>query len=258
MLKRLVKADRLEGFLARNFPSAKRFGLEGAETLIPGLQAIVESAAAGECPYASPFHTQMPNYHPITDQSYPHSRTGGAESVVIGMAHRGRLNVLNNIFGKPLGLIATEMRSGDFLFIIVWAIRMTSCFVHRVAKFVQRRGRAVPPRHADRRARGGECFLFSYCVPIGTFCVFQVETGFDTSDEVVRETRQVEMSMAPNPSHLEAVNSVVAGMVRSKQMRVDTVRAGRGRVSQRKVMGECPYASPFHTQLPNYHPITDQ
>ena len=91
-----------------------------------------------------------------------------------------------------------------------------------------------------------------------TFCVFQVETGFDTSDEVVRETRQVEMSMAPNPSHLEAVNSVVAGMVRSKQMRVDTGRAGRGRVSQRKVMGECPYASPFHTQIPNHHPITDQ
>ena len=70
--------------------------------------------------------------------------------------------------------------------------------------------------------------------------------------------RQVEMSMAPNPSHLEAVNSVVAGMVRSKQMRVDTVRAGRTRVSQRKVMGECPYASPFHTQIPNYHPITTQ
>ena len=86
----------------------------------------------------------------------------------------------------------------------------------------------------------------------------EVETGFDTSDEVVRETRQVEMSMAPNPSHLEAVNSVVAGMVRSKQMRVDTVRAGRTRVSQRKVMGECPYASTFHTQIPNYHPITDQ
>ena len=174
------------------------------------------------------------------------------------MAHRGRLNVLNNVFGKPLG---------KFIFVLVGAISMTSCFVHRfdrdgdakrVEKFVQRRGRAVPPRHADRRARGGECFLFSYCVQIRTFCVFQVETGFDTSDEVVRETRQVEMSMAPNPSHLEAVNSVVAGMVRSKQMRVDTVRAGRGRVSQRKVMGECPYASPFHTQLPNYHPITDQ
>jgi 2-oxoglutarate dehydrogenase complex dehydrogenase (E1) component-like enzyme len=63
VLKRLVKADRLEGFLARNFPSAKRFGLEGAETLIPGLQAIVESAAAGECPYAVtlPYpNTQLP------------------------------------------------------------------------------------------------------------------------------------------------------------------------------------------------------
>ena len=42
-----------------------------------------------------------------------------------------------------------------------------------------------------------------------TVAPVEVETGFDTSDEVVRETRQVEMSMAPNPSHLEAVNSVV-------------------------------------------------
>ena len=99
-------------------------------------------------------------------------------------------------------------------------------------------------------------FVLSPCADTNFLC--QVETGFDTSDEVVRETRQVEMSMAPNPSHLEAVNSVVAGMVRSKQMRVDTGRAGRSRVSQRKVMGECPYASPFHTQIPNYHPITDQ
>ena len=68
----------------------------------------------------SPFHTQMPNYHPNADQSYPHSRTGGAESVVIGMAHRGRLNVLNNVFGKPLG---------EFIFVLVRAISMTSCFV---------------------------------------------------------------------------------------------------------------------------------
>ena len=96
-------------------------------------------------------------------------------------------------------------------------------------------------------------FVLSPCADTNFFCFFQVETGFDTSDEVVRETRQVEMSMAPNPSHLEAVNSVVAGMVRSKQMRVDTGRAGRSRVSQRKVMGECPYAVtlPYpNTQLP--------
>ena len=208
VLRRLIKADALEGFLARNFPSAKRFGLEGAEALIPGLQSVVESAAAG-----------------------------GAEAVVVGMAHRGRLNVLNNVFGKPLGLIATEMRGESRSLFNVGDVR--------------------------------------YHLGTRTFTDVEVELGTDSSrgggdadagsgrrdddgSKAVREQRRVEMSMAPNPSHLEAVNSVVAGMVRSKQMRVDTVRAGRSRVSQRKVMGECPYASPFHTQIPNYHPITDQ
>jgi 2-oxoglutarate dehydrogenase E1 component len=82
VLRRLIKADGLETFLAHRFPSAKRFGLEGAEATIPGIQAVVDAAAAV-----------------------------GTESVVMGMAHRGRLNILNNVFGKPLGVICTEMKS---------------------------------------------------------------------------------------------------------------------------------------------------
>ena len=187
VLRRLIKADALEGFLARNFPSAKRFGLEGAEALIPGLQSVVESAAAG-----------------------------GAEAVVVGMAHRGRLNVLNNVFGKPLGLIATEMRGESRSLFNVGDVR--------------------------------------YHLGTRTFTDVEVELGTDSSrgggdadagsgrrdddgSKAVREQRRVEMSMAPNPSHLEAVNSVVAGMVRSKQMRVDVARGGRSRASQRKVLG---------------------
>ena len=63
--------------------------------------------------------------------------------------------VANDSPHATLAGVLTTVDNGEFLFIIVWVIRMTSCFVHRVAKFVQRRGRAVPPRHADGRARGG-------------------------------------------------------------------------------------------------------
>ena len=79
-LARLLRADMLEKFLAERFPSAKRFGLEGAESLIPGLQAFVECAAERR-----------------------------VESIVLGMPHRGRLNVLHNVFGKPLGAISAEI-----------------------------------------------------------------------------------------------------------------------------------------------------
>lgn len=44
--RRLIKADSLEKFLAHRFPSAKRFGLEGAEATVPGIQAVVDAAAA--------------------------------------------------------------------------------------------------------------------------------------------------------------------------------------------------------------------
>ncbi len=71
LLRRLIKAEGLEKSLGSKYPGTKRFGLEGGESLIPMLSEMVQ-------------------------------RTGsyGAKEVVIGMAHRGRLNVLVNIFGK--------------------------------------------------------------------------------------------------------------------------------------------------------------
>src|SRR5262249_41115791 len=72
-------ADLFEKFLDRRYPSQKRFSLEGAETLIPLLEAIVEKA--------------------------PES---GVQEIVMGMAHRGRLNVLANTLRKPYGEIFAQ------------------------------------------------------------------------------------------------------------------------------------------------------
>lgn len=71
LLKRLIKAEGLEKSLGSKYPGTKRFGLEGAESMIPMLYEMVQRSG-----------------------SY------GAKEMVIGMAHRGRLNVLINVFGK--------------------------------------------------------------------------------------------------------------------------------------------------------------
>jgi 2-oxoglutarate dehydrogenase E1 component len=71
LLNQLINAEGLEKSLASKYPGTKRFGLEGGESLIPMLSEIVQRCGAN-----------------------------GAKEVVMGMAHRGRLNVLINILGK--------------------------------------------------------------------------------------------------------------------------------------------------------------
>ncbi len=83
ILARLNAAEAFEGFLHTKYVGQKRFGLEGGESLIPMLDAMVEAAADDE----------------ISD-------------IVVGMAHRGRLNVLTNIFGKEFGKVFSEFE-GD-------------------------------------------------------------------------------------------------------------------------------------------------
>ena len=86
ILGRLIAAEGLEHSLATKYPGTKRFGLEGGEALIPMMDALVH--ASGRV---------------------------GAKEVVIGMAHRGRLNVLVNILGKnPVTLF--EEFEGKFRF----------------------------------------------------------------------------------------------------------------------------------------------
>lgn len=79
LLEQLVQAESFERFLARRYPGEKRFSLEGAETLIPMLNHLLESAAMAD-----------------------------VFEVVLGMAHRGRLNVLNNVLSKSHEQIFTE------------------------------------------------------------------------------------------------------------------------------------------------------
>ncbi|MFM7142820.1 MAG: thiamine pyrophosphate-dependent enzyme, partial [Alphaproteobacteria bacterium] len=76
---KLVEAESFEQFLHVKFPGQKRFSLEGGETLVPMLDALVEGAAGA-----------------------------GVEQVVLGMAHRGRLGVLANIVRKPYEMILAE------------------------------------------------------------------------------------------------------------------------------------------------------
>jgi 2-oxoglutarate dehydrogenase E1 component len=73
ILEDLTTAETLERFLHTRYVGQKRFSLEGAETLIPMLQQLISGAAAH-----------------------------GVEEIVLGMAHRGRINVLVNVLGKPL------------------------------------------------------------------------------------------------------------------------------------------------------------
>ena len=79
ILDRLIWSDSFERFLATKYPSDKRFGLEGGESLIPGMKALIDRGV-----------------------------DLGIKSIVIGMPHRGRLNVLSNVIRKPNESIFSE------------------------------------------------------------------------------------------------------------------------------------------------------
>ena len=85
ILKKLNEAVSFENFLHTKYVGQKRFSLEGGESLIPALDAVVEAAA-----------------------------NQGVEEFVMGMAHRGRLNTLTNIFGKSTKDIFSEFDGKDY------------------------------------------------------------------------------------------------------------------------------------------------
>jgi len=141
LLEKIHEAALFESFLQRRFPGQKRFSLEGGEVLIPVLDSIVSL-----CPKS------------------------GITGIVLGMAHRGRLNVLAHIFGKPYENIFAEFRD-----------TMSVGF----------------DGDGDVKYHKG----------------YSVERQFPEGG--------VHLTLAANPSHLEAVNPVVEGKCRARQDRCD-------------------------------------
>ena len=139
ILKKLNSAEAFESFLQTKFVGQKRFSLEGGESVIPILDAIITAAAETK----------------LTE-------------VCIGMPHRGRLNVLANIAGKSYGQIFQEFEGN----------------------------------YHDNEVHGSGDVKYH----LGTKGVFTAASGASTK-----------IYLAANPSHLEAVNPVLEGIVRAKQ-----------------------------------------
>ncbi|MEU4162750.1 multifunctional oxoglutarate decarboxylase/oxoglutarate dehydrogenase thiamine pyrophosphate-binding subunit/dihydrolipoyllysine-residue succinyltransferase subunit [Actinoplanes sp. NPDC026670] len=144
ILHRLNAGEAFETFLQTKFVGQKRFSLEGGESLIPLLDAVLQSSAEA-----------------------------GLDEMVIGMAHRGRLNVLTNIVGKPYEKIFNEFEG-----------QMDPKTAH---------GSGDVKYHLGQTGK--------YTTPNGEF--------------------STTVSVVANPSHLEAVDPVLEGIVRAKQDRLD-------------------------------------
>ena len=140
ILKKLNEAVTFEQFLHTKYVGQKRFSLEGGESLIPAIDALIETAALD-----------------------------GVEQFVFGMAHRGRLNTLTNIFGKSAADIFSEFDGKDY----------------------------------EEEVFDGDV---------------KYHLGW-TSNRMTDSGLWVNLNIAPNPSHLEAVNAVVEGITRAKQDR---------------------------------------
>jgi multifunctional 2-oxoglutarate metabolism enzyme len=150
ILRKLNSAEAFETFLQTKYVGQKRFSLEGGESVIPVLDAIISSAAEA-----------------------------GLDEVCVGMPHRGRLNILANIAGKSYGQIFQEFEGN----------------------------------YHDNEVHGSGDVKYH----LGTKGTFVSESGAKTK-----------IYLAANPSHLEAVNPVLEGIVRAKQ---DKLRAAVGDTS---------------------------
>jgi 2-oxoglutarate dehydrogenase E1 component len=136
ILESLTRAVGFEKFLHKKFPGFKTFSLEGGEALIPAMEAVIERAAALDY-----------------------------KEFVIGMPHRGRLNVLANILHKPYAAIFSEFEGGGF---------------------------------EEAHLLGDVKYHLGY-----------------SSTTVSASGKPIHLALCPNPSHLEAVNPVVGGIVKA-------------------------------------------
>ena len=139
ILKEVIRTERFEQFLHKRFPGAKRFSIEGGDSSINAIEKIIETGA-----------------------------NNGIKKIVIGMAHRGRLNTLTGVMGKPYHQMIAEFKG--------------------------------TPGIAEKFTKSGDVTY---------------HMGYASNRKI--NSNSIDLSLAFNPSHLEAVNSVVAGRIRAKQ-----------------------------------------
>src|SRR5437899_449256 len=149
VLDSLITAEGLEQFLQLRYPTAKRFSLEGSDSLVPLLHTLIEDAGSL-----------------------------GVEEMVFGMSHRGRINVLANVLRKPYEMIIAEFE-GSLL--------------------------------AKEATGDGDV---------------KYHLGY-SRDHTTRAGRKVHLSLAANPSHLEAIDPIIEGMVRAKQQHLNDAEYAR-------------------------------
>jgi 2-oxoglutarate dehydrogenase E1 component len=143
LLRRLAQVEGFETYLRRAFIGQKQFSIEGLDVLVPMLDEAVELAAAA-----------------------------GAHEVLIGIAHRGRLNVLTHVVGRSYVSILREFE-GE---------------------------RSIDALIADEEGGTGD-----------------VKYHLSASESRVTAAGEIQVSVASNPSHLEAVDPVVEGLARAEQ-----------------------------------------
>ena len=149
LLKRLTEVEGFERFLHQTYLGQKRFSIEGTDALVPMIDAIIHRAAGS-----------------------------GVREVVIGMAHRGRLNVLTHILGKPYAAIIAAFEGS------------------------KARGSDTPPDSVSDNGVTGDV---------------KYHLGARLAKTPDGATVEVPLVLAPNPSHLEFVDPVVEGMARASQ-----------------------------------------
>ncbi|XP_017489692.1 PREDICTED: 2-oxoglutarate dehydrogenase E1 component-like [Rhagoletis zephyria] len=140
ILQHLIESEMFEQFLHMKFPGYKRFSIEGGESTIVAIEKIISNSAFL-----------------------------GTEEVVLGMAHRGRLNVLTKVVGKEYSAMFSEFQ-----------------------------GNLSYPANLD--VSGDVKYHLGY-----------------SSDRILPDGKKIHLSLCYNPSHLEAVNPVLAGRVRAKK-----------------------------------------
>jgi 2-oxoglutarate dehydrogenase E1 component len=139
ILKEIIRTEKFEQFLHKRFPGAKRFSIEGGDSAINSIEKIIDVAAKNS-----------------------------VKKIIIGMAHRGRLNTLTGVMGKP--------------------------YYQMIAGFQGAVG--IP----ESVTKSGDV---------------KYHMGYSSQREI--DGKKISLSLAFNPSHLEAVNSVVMGRARAKQ-----------------------------------------